>query len=260
MDTGQVWKNNNFIITKESVERFNKLFESKMEARYKLDERVLCEQIKNLIKADSTLEDIYIVVTLINSFYSTRMGADLCYKYAKILQENHNDIWVCLNNRDGNEENDFDTVQAILDKCKKELPIIAFSFISKYFSILSRYLVKEDRFPIYDNVVARMLCYNNKDNYKKIHQSFNDKNYNDYANIVSKLCRAEKIKYKAIDDYLWNLGRKIEAKLTEYKRAKIKEEQSIKDNERIKCPPVVISGNINFETMEKAITDVIKNM
>lgn len=259
MDINLVWDDNKFLISFNSVQNFNAYFKQSIEERYKIDTEILNAYIPNIIRENSSFDDIYVAVTLINAFYSTRMGADMCYKYAKILYKEHKNIWLCLQS-DTNFDNDCAMVQKILDICedgkKKEktsqdyMSQTAFSFISKYFSVLSRHVTHADRFPIYDSVVARMLhwylCHKNENkNAAQIYSSATNKEYKRYAEIINVLCVEHNIVYKELDDYLWNLGRKIEDGLTvQYNKNKKQQK------------PVVLSRNTNIDTLKWIIENI----
>ena len=86
MKLTDLWKDNNFVINTNTVEQFNKWFEKDVKnTRYSTDETILKDRVPKYIHKNSSFEDIYTVVTLINSFYSTRMGADDCFALSKIL-------------------------------------------------------------------------------------------------------------------------------------------------------------------------------
>lgn len=258
MNINLVWDNNNFRIDCDSVQDFNACFKRSIEERYKTDTKILDIYISKLIKENSLFDDIYTVVTLINAFYSTRMGADMCYKYAKVLYKEHKEILVCLRSN-ANFDTDCAVVQRILDICEggknkdktsqDYMPRTAFSFVSKYFSVLSRHVTNNDRFPIYDNIVARMLHWylcQKKENKTAatVYRSATDKNYKQYAEIINTLCCKNKIAYKELDDYLWNLGRKIEDILTaQYNIGKEKKLQK----------SIVLSHNITAEMLKNTI-------
>jgi len=205
------WKDDNFVINTKTVEQFNKWFgEYIKQTRYSTDEKILEEYVQKHIKSNPkpSFDDIYTFVTLINSFYSTRMGADDCYALSKILHDNHAEIWNAITEK----RQDIDLVQKII-KQQQDSKRVAFSFTTKYFSILSRFVVNKDIYPIYDSVVANVLdyyfCKNSKDNKKHSVSrcnSTNKKDYAEYVEIINEL-KPTPCTYKHLDNYLWTIGR-----------------------------------------------------
>jgi hypothetical protein len=196
-----------FILSVDSIRKFHKYFEP--EKRYKHDGRIIESSLSNKD------EEIYFRVMVINHAFSTRMGADDCFELSGVLSMNKDKVNKALETTSDTERRDL--VQEIINECKR-LPRKPFSFITKYFSVLSRLLYKRDVFPIYDGVVARMLDYYYG---KKIITKFNGSN-KDYASffdamtdILNKINLGNNtpIKFKELDDYLWNLGRKVENEL-----------------------------------------------
>lgn len=248
LEISDVWNNNgSFIITGDSVRKFNGVFD--LEDRYKKDEEVLHHVVPNLIKIGSSLSDIYQVVTLINSFYSTRMGADICYKMAFVLHENNNEIIEAINNKD------ISGAQRIIEIFRKktvgrkdgklepdQFTGVNFSFLTKYFSILSIYNKKKDAFPIYDGVVARLLTYQTG---KSVTQYGADKKYDAYVGKINELITGTNLKYKELDNYLWNIGRKIEDLMQQDGDAKSKVISSKTTPNEIRKNLNTIISNIN---------------
>ena len=223
MKLTDLWKDNNFVINESTVEQFNKWFEKDVKnTRYSTDEKILEEYVSKYIHENSSFEDIYTVVTLINSFYSTRMGADDCFALSKILHENHAKIWEAINQTQQTQQN-IKLVQGIIKQQKntkqeeytkqdEETKRVAFSFTTKYFSILSRFLTGKDVYPIFDSVVANVLDYYryNLDNGNKKHSvsrcnSTNKKDYAEYVEIINEL-KPTPCTYKHLDNYLWKMG------------------------------------------------------
>ena len=60
-------KKENLIINADTIRRFNK--ENPLSGRYACDERVLGDVANSLINKNSKFEDVYHMVTLINSLY-----------------------------------------------------------------------------------------------------------------------------------------------------------------------------------------------
>lgn len=216
----ELWYKDNFVISDEIIEIFCTKYP--VDKRYKLDELVLKEYVPRLVHKNSSLEEIYIVVTLINAFYSTRMGADDCYKLARLLWKRREGIMEALDAGDKQVVESI-VMEQIISKTsynnkqkfqnnegKQEnadsIVRVAFSFTTKYFSILSRYLDKGDNFPIYDNLVAGLLDFYYRKEGKNLVSATN-KNYMAYCEYIDKL--GVRVSYKKLDHYLWTLGRKI---------------------------------------------------
>lgn len=109
MNLDSVWHNNNFIISVAAAKIYNeKYFSIHMPPRYLADEHIQSAKILVLITKDSTRGEIYHAITLINSFYSTRMGADDCW----FLHKNHSKIWTAIHATD---VADVSVVQSVID-------------------------------------------------------------------------------------------------------------------------------------------------
>ena len=202
-----VWDGKNFVINENTINAFNEWYfkQDTVDNRYKHDEKILTYFVPKLIKPDSKINDIYLLVTLINAFYGTRMGNDYCYALSELLYKNHKDILKTI------ETGDITGVQKIIDKQKNSLSRIEFSFTTKYFSLLCRYIKHSDKFPIYDSVVSKMLdfyFYANGINNKTLVSGMR-KDYMAYYDCITKLIGKSGIEYKKLDTYLWWLGRNI---------------------------------------------------
>ncbi len=211
MQVSDIWneKSNNFIITQDAVRIFAR--DVQKPRRYYIDEEILEDLVPKFIKKDSSFKDIYTIVTLINSFYSTRMGPDDCFARANLLFDNHNKIW------DAIHKLNVDMVQHIIDLQTQGDRPVSFSFTTKYFSILSRYIAKHDIYPIYDSKVAKLLDYyfyqQNHAHTKHRVSGCNTptvKDYVTYYNIISEIMASCKVSYKELDNYLWQLGTKLD--------------------------------------------------
>ncbi|MBO4746073.1 MAG: hypothetical protein J5613_03325 [Alphaproteobacteria bacterium] len=211
MQVADIWdeKSSNFIITQDAVRIFAR--DVQKPTRYYVDEQILEDLVPKFIKQDSSFKDIYTIVTLINSFYSTRMGPDDCFARANLLFENHNRIWAAIHNLD------VATVQNIIDLQRQGDRPVSFSFTTKYFSILSRYVAKQDIYPIYDSKVAKLLnyyFYKQNHAYTKSRVSGCNtptvKDYITYYNIISEIMASCKVSYKELDNYLWQLGTNLD--------------------------------------------------
>ena len=205
-DKNTVWNGQNFIINADAVNTFNNWYSATaVDTRYKHDEEILTEFVPKLVRSDASFNEIYHIVTLINSFYSTRMGGDNCYKLAEILHKQNKNILSAV--KTGDEK----TVQNIVNIEQEKLDNVPFSFTTKYFSILSRYLHNDDKFPIYDSVVATMLDFYFHHNgiKNKYYVSSMHKDYISYYNCITNLIDNSKTQYKKLDTYLWWMGRQV---------------------------------------------------
>lgn len=202
-----VWDGKNFIINADTINAFNNWYfkQNTVDDRYKHDEEILMYFVPKLINPDSKLNDIYLLVTLINAFYGTRMGNDYCYALSELLHKNHKTILKTI------ESGNISEIQNIIEKQKTSLNRVEFSFTTKYFSLLCRYTQKCDKFPIYDSVVSKMLDYyfyaNGVKN--KTFVSGMRKDYVNYYDCINKLINKSDIEYKKLDTYLWWLGRNV---------------------------------------------------
>ena len=223
MDLCEIWKNNNFVISGATAQKYNtECFNTKLPLRYIADEYILSTQIPLLIHENSSRNEIYHAVTLINSFYSTRMGADDCWRLSYVLEKFHQKIWTAIHATDIAV---VDVVQDVIDAQRtvqsqdSNKVRVAFSFTTKYFSILNRYIGGTDVYPIYDALVAKVLDYyfwrQNNSKYGKRHVSSCNKtiakDYRRYYEIISKIYGNKD--YKFLDNYLWDFGRRLSSTL-----------------------------------------------
>ena len=183
---------------------------------------------------------------MINSFYSTRMGADDCFTLSKILYCNHTEIYKAIQSRKpkpGLVQNIIERQQELKQQ-DEETKRVAFSFTTKYFSILSRFYdykdenireTDKDLYPIYDSVVAKVLDYyfyvkTNKKSHvssckSKYKSNKDDKGYERYVEIINGLKTKP---YKYLDNYLWTIGRLVSDKIIEKLKDKDKKTKRAK--------------------------------
>lgn len=217
------WHDNNFIINMAAAQKYNNhIFDKNLPKRYLADERILSSQIPKLIKKNSSRDEIYHAITLINSFYSTRMGADDCWRLSEILYKKHSEIWYAILATDIAK---IDVVQSVIDaqsnaRATDTRRRVAFSFTTKYFSILNRYIGKGDVYPIYDTLVAKMLDYYfwrlAPESYCKSYvSSCNTSAVKDYKRFYSVITTGLGWgkDYKVLDNYLWDFGRRLSENL-----------------------------------------------
>lgn len=255
-------KNENLIIDADTIRRFNK--ENPLSGRYACDERVLGDVANSLINKNSKFEDVYHMVTLINSFYSTRMGGDDCYALSKILYNRHGDILGAMDSGDKNVVQSVikDQVDAREKHDEHGAPVlrsVAFSFTSKYFSIISRYRFHNDKFPIYDSLVAGLLdfWYRNKGT-NVVSKTRKNYNYMEYCKYINRFCGV--VEYKELDSYLWTLGRKIVPYVTDISAEEYKRLMPGKDLKTGKDKyTIAITSSLPPDTMERILKVVARD-
>ncbi len=171
-------------------------------ARYYNDEDCLRKYCVNANHSD--FEYVYFISTLINSFYSTRMGAEKVFEMAKYIHQNSAMFNNIIQNND----------TSCLNKIKKiGNKYYNYTFITKYISIHSRYHSPDNisKFPIYDSRVQAVLA-----NYGFVKKTSNK--YRDYSVFYKKMSeiKDEFIKqnisdmnFTKLDNYFWILGEKI---------------------------------------------------
>lgn len=128
-----------------------KIKENLENTRYKYDEIILqkCIDEEKYLKSD--FEYVYYISTLINSFYSTRMGNDRLYEVAKFISEKQNID--TLEKVIGIINEAQDTGFKYTKKEKKDGKIItkeihfrALSFLTKYYAIHNRMICHEGEY------------------------------------------------------------------------------------------------------------------
>ncbi len=152
----------------------NNLFE-----RYKLDEAILEKYVNKDEYLKSDLDYVYFISTLINSFYSTRMGGHRIYAVSQFIS-NYNDITT------------LEQVINIISSSQKSKIQIAkngrkfcpYSFLTKYYAIHNRIIngCKYSEIPIYDNSVDKSL----KVIIHYVKNNKNDKYSNEFVKGISK--------------------------------------------------------------------------
>ena len=199
-------------ITEEKVEHSaNAINEDK---RYSFDNKVLKKLFADGLKQEP--EDFYIQVVILNSSYSTRMGADECYKMADYLVRKK-ELRQAINSGKISQavsfinqmKNDVTT-----NKKSDSLSKFYYSFITKLFSNVQRYSSnsEKDDFPIFDNIVCRMLKLFKKLGLIDFAAGFDFTDYAQYAGLMRGLKDSldADVTYKELDNYMWWTGKKIE--------------------------------------------------
>lgn len=175
--------------------------------RYSIDETLLAQYINN----SHILHNAYFKATLINAFYSTRMGADLVYQAAKHIA-NHEKLITHIIRKDELNEDDLTNINEFchqklsrdrLDESKEDYN--PYSFFTKYLAIHDRIVNKkeESKLPIYDTLVEKVIKSSDLFNGK-----FNLRNYSSLFHTLDSIGK----KYggfSSIDNILWTLGRFI---------------------------------------------------
>lgn len=199
-------------ITEEKVEHSANAINK--DKRYSFDNKVLKKLFADGLKQEP--EDFYIQVVILNSSYSTRMGADECYKMADYLVRNK-ELRQAINSGKISQavsfinqmKNDVTT-----NKKSGSLSKFYYSFITKLFSNVQRYSSnsEKDDFPIFDNIVCRMLKLFKKLGLIDFAAGFDFMDYAQYAGLMRGLKDSldTDVTYKELDNYMWWTGKKIE--------------------------------------------------
>ena len=190
--------------------------------RYTLDSEILNKNIdknKLLIENEKErLEYIYFISTLINSFYSTRMGASRVYQVAEAINKKGP-----ININDTN--NIIETINDLTiyyETNNKEKHYRPYSFLSKFFSLHGG-----RNLPIYDSRIEntiKLIINKSKENTELYSQNFINKikpyknadlkDYKKFKEIVdlirneigpNKNENNENISYSKLDQYFWLL-------------------------------------------------------
>ena len=175
--------------------------------RYSLDESLLTQHINN----SHDIENAYFKVTLINAFYSTRMGADLVYQAARHIEHNQNSIKQIIQ-KNSIDEDDLNNINIF---CHKKLSrdklnenkedYNPYSFFTKYLAIHDRIVNKkeESKLPIYDTLVEKVIKSSDL-----IDGKFNLRNYSSLFKTLNTIGK-DYGGFSSIDNILWTLGRFI---------------------------------------------------
>lgn len=200
-------------ITEEKVEHSANAINK--DKRYSFDNKVLKKLFAGGLKQEP--EDFYIQVVMLNSSYSTRMGADECYKMADYLQVHKEKLQQAINSGEIDKAVAFiNDMKCGVAKNKKSdsLSKFYYSFITKLFSNVQRYSSnsEKDDFPIFDNIVCRMLKLFKKLGLIDIAAGFDFTDYAQYAGLMRGLKDSldADVTYKELDNYMWWTGKKIE--------------------------------------------------
>lgn len=185
----------------------------KYRKRYETDEDLLRKHIKEFLHEHTDLSVVYFKSTLINSFFSTRMGADLVYNTAEKICKVEIDLQKII--EDG-PENHLEELTSSFDK--KNGPQIKnyhpFSFFTKYLAIHSKVLSTNSKFPIYDHLVEKVI--KNSDLYSEFTKSKDYKdsqcgrNLKKYKNLYYTLkyfSKHTKCDFSSLDKVLWLIGK-----------------------------------------------------
>ncbi len=177
--------------------------------RYSLDKSLLEQHINN----SHDFENAYFKATLINAFYSTRMGADLVYQAARHIANIHNQNLIKqIIQKNSIDEDDLNNINIF---CHKKLSrdklnenredYNPYSFFTKYLAIHDRIVNKkeESKLPIYDTLVEKVIKSSDL-----VAGRFNLRNYSSLfktLNIIGEYYGG----FSSIDNILWTLGRFI---------------------------------------------------
>lgn len=195
-------------------QRINDMYKEYMEVskRYATDEALLDRQITS---NSHTKDEAYFKATLINSFYSTRMGADRVYAAAQKIESKKELIQKIIEY--GIQDN-LEEITKFLEKEEEKKTYHPYSFFTKYLAIHRRLLgEKKHDLPIYDSFVEKIIKHSDlyhKEEFNKYlkanHCTKNFKHYNTlYWTIqyfAQKLTQGD---FTDLDHILWLLGKTI---------------------------------------------------
>ena len=182
------------------------------DSRYIADGKLFQEYLKHDNFCDKNY--VYFISTLINSFYSTRMGADRLYATAMMLVENGKDIEKILKQEQPLSDEQLDMIQNISNK-KLSLrktegegnQFKSYSFTTKFLAIHSKYRKGGgyiSLFPIYDGqvqLVIKKYKLNKIEILKKFIEKFNFSNSKEWLTF-NQYCKDNKIKTIQNNGYL----------------------------------------------------------
>ena len=182
--------------------------------RYDYDEDLLKKHLTPFLKKHD-LSSAYFKATLINSFYSTRMGADTLFEVAKKIKANSNLIQHILRKRNiRGKENE---INKFLEECKIKQGnryIRPYSFLTKYIAIHDRLAHHNGaRFPIYDQFISKYLSKIKNFGDKELNISQKKlKTYTELYNSIDSLAEEFSHNFTAIDNVLWTIGKYLQNK------------------------------------------------
>ena len=184
--------------------------------RYEIDESLLREHIKRLSANHKQLQVVYFKSTLINSFFSTRMGADLVFDTAQKICGIEESLQQII--QKGPSEN-LEKLTSCFEQLKNKggnRNYYPFSFFTKYLAIHSRILSKEDisKFPIYDRLVEKVIKnsdiysqFTQSKHYKDTHCGRNLKQYQNLYHTLEYFSKCTKCDFTSLDKILWLIGK-----------------------------------------------------
>lgn len=173
------------------------------EKRYEQDDEILKEFIKQHPE-NTCRKTVYHKIILINAFYSTRMGADICFEAANWIVENAEKFDKTINCSDVSERT------ALVKELQNPLSVESRkytprSFMTKYCAIHSRYCYGDDFYPIYDSMVSKFIL-------KYFNEKINKNNLKDYEKFykivdeIRNICQDHiniEITFKQLDNFMW---------------------------------------------------------
>ncbi len=213
----------------ENISNTKPLGEEVGEESYKSSQNLL----EKYFEADdhTDIDKIYHRVTLLNSFYSTRMGAERCYSVAEHIQENRELFNKLIFNDD--KESKFKLINKLIpttityetiDKNKEVKKHIyrPYSFITKYCAIYTWGNHEECLYPIYDSLVRELLKKERKESsnpkIKSILKEYTineqPENYPDFYNALCEIKKYLNTDFRTLDIFMWREGKKLNQKTT----------------------------------------------
>ncbi|NIZ19637.1 hypothetical protein [Entomospira culicis] len=159
------------------------------------------KQVWGFLPENTNFQHILIKVTLLNSFYSTRIANMSLVHVAKAIHD------LKIDDKLAKSEVDTELVNAIADATKEESGKRAYSFATKYC-----HWHRPDLYPIYDSFVGDGLWYFFK-KYGKMQKFLKTKDLADYSSFYDVMANFREVyglaecTIKEVDLYLWRLGK-----------------------------------------------------
>lgn len=200
-------------LDKPFCQKINDMYKKymKVSKRYALDEALLDRQITS---NSHTKDEAYFKATLINSFYSTRMGADRVYSAAQKIESKKELIQKII---DYGIQNNLEAITKFFEKEEEKETYHPYSFFTKYLAIHRRILKQKYDLPIYDSFVEKIIkhsdLYHAKEFNKYLKENDCTKNFKHYNTLYRTIeyfaNKLTKGNFTDLDHILWLLGKTI---------------------------------------------------
>lgn len=214
-------------LNKKFCQKIKELYDGYMRVskRYSMDEDLLDRKITS---NSHTKDEAYFKATLINSFYSTRMGADYVFAAAnKISDENELLTQIIDKGINEDDEDTWTKLDRFFTKMPKEKineekgnkadNYHPYSFFTKYLAIHRRILKQKHDLPIYDSFVEKIIkhsdLYHEKEFTEYLKEHGCAKNFKHYDTLYWTIKYFAKEltegNFTDLDHILWLLGKTI---------------------------------------------------